>query len=95
MLEFIIGCVESELGDRGEYDLSDQYSEIIIQGCLRFRRLGALLWMDRSIQAEGSFGVIKYDRWYKRVVRSGLKKRAGFTEGVRGRYTFFRILMRF
>lgn len=42
MYEFIIGYVESELGDRSEYDQSDQYSEIIIRGCLRFRRLRAL-----------------------------------------------------
>lgn len=33
---------------------------------------GALLRMNRSIQAEGTFGVIKYDRWYKRIVRRGL-----------------------
>ena len=32
---------------------------------------GALLRMNRSIQAEGTFGVIKYDRWYKRLVRRG------------------------
>ena len=24
------------------------------------------------IQAEGTFGVMKYDRWYKRTVRRGL-----------------------
>ena len=30
---------------------------------------GALLRMNRSIQAEGTFGIIKYDRWYKRIVR--------------------------
>lgn len=34
---------------------------------------GALLRMNRSIQAEGSFGILKYDRWYKRIVRKGLK----------------------
>jgi transposase len=34
---------------------------------------GALLRMNRSIQAEGSFGVMKYDRWYKRIVRKGLR----------------------
>ena len=33
---------------------------------------GALLRMNRSIQAEGTFGVMKYDRWYKRIVRKGL-----------------------
>lgn len=34
---------------------------------------GALLRMNRSIQAEGTFGIIKYDRWYKRTVRRGLE----------------------
>ena len=33
---------------------------------------GALLRMNRSIQAEVTFGVIKQDRWYKRIVRRGL-----------------------
>ena len=33
---------------------------------------GALLRMNRSIQAEGTFGVMKYERWYKRTVRRGL-----------------------
>ena len=33
---------------------------------------GALLRMNRSIQTEGTFGIIKYDRWYKRTVRRGL-----------------------
>ena len=32
---------------------------------------GALLRMNRSIQAEGIFGVMKYDRWHKRLVRRG------------------------
>ena len=35
---------------------------------------GALLRMNRSIQAEGAFGVIKYNRWYKRLVRRGQPK---------------------
>ena len=30
---------------------------------------GALLRMNRSIQAEGTFGIMKHDRWYKRIVR--------------------------
>lgn len=34
---------------------------------------GALLRMNRSIQAEGTFGIIKHDRWYKRIVRRGLE----------------------
>ena len=33
---------------------------------------GALLRMNRSIQAEGTFGVMKYDRRYKRIVRRGI-----------------------
>ena len=33
---------------------------------------GAFLRMNRSIQAEGTFGILKYDRWYKRVVRRGM-----------------------
>lgn len=34
---------------------------------------GALLRMNRSIQAEGTFGIMKNDRWYKRIVRRGIK----------------------
>ena len=34
---------------------------------------GALLRMNRSIQAEGAFGIMKNDRWYKRIVRRGIK----------------------
>jgi len=33
---------------------------------------GAMLRMNRSIQAEGTFGVMKQDRWYKRIVRRGI-----------------------
>lgn len=33
---------------------------------------GALLRMNRSIQAEGTFGVMKHDRRYRRIVRRGL-----------------------
>ena len=33
---------------------------------------GALLRMNRSIEAEGAFGIMKHDRWYKRTVRRGL-----------------------
>ena len=33
---------------------------------------GAMLRMNRSIQAEGTFGIMKYDRWYKRIVRRGI-----------------------
>ena len=34
---------------------------------------GALLRMNRSIQAEGTFGIIKNGRFYKRIVRRGIK----------------------
>ena len=34
---------------------------------------GALLRMNRSIQAEGTFGIMKNDRCYKRIVRRGIK----------------------
>ena len=34
---------------------------------------GALLRMNRSIQAEGTFGIMKNNRWYKRIVRRGIK----------------------
>ncbi len=27
--------------------------------------------MNRSIQAEGAFEIMKQDRWYKRIVRKG------------------------
>ena len=33
---------------------------------------GALLRMNRSIQAESTFGIMKNDRWYKRIVRRGI-----------------------
>lgn len=32
---------------------------------------GALLRKNRAIQAEGTFGILKYDRWYRRLVRRG------------------------
>ena len=34
---------------------------------------GALLCMNRSIQSEGTFGIIKWDRAYKRLFRRGEK----------------------
>ena len=33
---------------------------------------GELLCMNRSIQAEGTFGIIKWNRSYKRLFRRGL-----------------------
>ncbi|MCM1118348.1 MAG: hypothetical protein NC543_03215 [bacterium] len=38
----IMNLVASELGNKGEFDRSDQYSDITTTGCLRFRRLGEL-----------------------------------------------------
>lgn len=35
---------------------------------------GALLRMNRSIQSEGAFGVLKWDKSYKRLFRRGEKK---------------------
>lgn len=35
---------------------------------------GALLRMNRSIQSEGTFGVLKWDKAYKRLLRRGEKK---------------------
>lgn len=34
---------------------------------------GLLLRTNRSIQAEGTYGIIKWDRQYKRIRRRGLK----------------------
>lgn len=34
---------------------------------------GALLRMNRSIQAKGTFGIMKNYRWYKRIVRKGIE----------------------
>jgi hypothetical protein len=34
---------------------------------------GALLRMNRSIQSEGTFGIMKNNRWYKRIVRKGME----------------------
>lgn len=39
---FIMNLIASELGNKGEFDRSDQYSDTTTVGCLRFRRLGEL-----------------------------------------------------
>ena len=50
-------------------ELSSMHKEVLENlECIH----GALLRMNRSIQAEGTFGIMKYDRWYKRTVRKGL-----------------------
>ncbi|WP_231034958.1 transposase [Pectinatus frisingensis] len=35
---------------------------------------GALFRMNHSIQSEGTFGIIKNNRWYKRIVRKGMEQ---------------------
>ncbi|MCM1119682.1 MAG: helix-turn-helix domain-containing protein [bacterium] len=40
--ELIMNLVASEWGNKGEFERSDRYSDIITAGCLRLRRLGAL-----------------------------------------------------
>ena len=50
-------------------ELTSFHKEVIdnlesVQGCL--------LRMNRSIQAEGAFGILKQDRFYRRIVRKGL-----------------------
>ena len=34
---------------------------------------GTLLRTNHSFRAEGTFGIMKNDRWYKRIVRRGIK----------------------
>ena len=50
-------------------ELTSMHREVIANlECIH----GALLRMNRSIQSEGTFGVIKWDRSYKRLFRRGL-----------------------
>jgi len=50
-------------------ELTSMYEEVL----LNLENIqGALLRMNRSIQSEGTFGIMKYDRWYKRIVRRGI-----------------------
>ena len=72
------GCPYAEQCKKGQGNRSVSLNEELTQmhrevldnlECIH----GALLRMNRSIQAEGSFGILKYDRWYKRTVRKGLK----------------------
>lgn len=42
MYEFIIGYIGNLWGNMGQYEKADKYNEIILQGCLRFKRLIAL-----------------------------------------------------
>lgn len=56
MYEFIMKYVGSERGNEGDYDRADRYSGIILEECLRFRRL-------HSIEA------VLYDRWWNDTKR--------------------------
>lgn len=68
------GCPYAERCKKGDknrtvrinQELTGMHKEVI--GNLE-RIHGALLKMNRFIQAEGPFGVMKNDRWYKRIVR--------------------------
>ena len=61
------------------YNLSEQdvttlvyhYNQEVIENLKSIQ--GVLLRMNRSIQAEGTFGIMKNDRWYKRIVRRGME----------------------
>ena len=72
------GCPYAEKCKKGEenrtvcvnQELTKMHQEVI-QNLESIQ--GALLRMNRSIQAEGTFGIIKNDRWYKRIVRRGIK----------------------
>lgn len=56
MYEFAMGNVGSGWGDIGEYDKADHYDEIILEGCLRFRRMA---FVSKSI----------YGRWWNHDMR--------------------------
>ena len=53
MYGFIMSLVASDLGNNGEYEISDDYNRRIIEGCMHFHRLKVLpsvlndrLWND-------------------------------------------------
>ncbi len=49
--ELVMGNIESVWGNQNKYDQSDRYIEVLLIGCLRFRRPGAL-------------HAFLYDRWW-------------------------------
>ena len=51
-------------------ELTKTHEEVLDNLC---STQGALLCMNRSIQAEGTFGVMKWDKSYKRAFRKGLE----------------------
>lgn len=56
MYEFAMGNVGSGWGNMGEYDKADYYDGIILEGCLRFRRMALV---SKSI----------YGRWWNYDMR--------------------------
>ena len=66
-------CCKSAKGNRTirvNQELTSFHEEVISNlECIH----GALLCMNRSIQSEGTFGIIKWDRNYKRLFRRGKK----------------------
>lgn len=58
MYEFAMGNVGSGLGDIGEYDKADYYDEIILEGCLRFRRMALVsksiygIWWNHDMRKQ-------------------------------------------
>ena len=66
-------CCKSAKGNRTiriNQELTSFHEEVISNlGSIH----GALLCMNRSIQSEGTFGIIKWDRNYKRLFRRGKK----------------------
>ena len=66
-------CCKSRTGNR-KVNLNKELTAIhqeVITNLLSIH--GALLCMNRSIQSEGTFGIIKWDRSYKRLFRRGEK----------------------
>lgn len=51
-------------------ELTSMHEEVLTNLC---SIQGALLCMNRSIQSEGTYGIIKWDKSYKRLRRRGLK----------------------
>ena len=51
-------------------ELTEMHEEVLKNLCSIH---GALLCMNRSIQAEGTYGIIKWDKSYKRLRRKGLE----------------------
>ena len=55
---------------RLNHELTSIHEEVVKNLCSTH---GALLCMNRSIQAEGTYGIVKWDRSYSRAFRRGLE----------------------